>query len=451
MNRRSFLQMSGLAGLALMAPQFGGSNAHAGTKRYEGPFFISLNAGGGWDPTSFCDPKGGDAKDPKAVNHFYTPDDIGHAGPDKMPYAPLVYKVDNDKSTIFDSKAFWEANATRVRVINGFDMTTNNHDAGSRYMWSGQLTEGMPSLAAMIAAGVVSKQYLPLAFLSNGGYDATQGIVALTRVGDSNALAAIAHPNLMDPGNKDSASYHSNQTYQRILATQNARLQSMRDKQRLPVLQRAMNQLFLARQGDDGLAALADEFEQAKFDDVSDLPGLQNVQQVPGQLRGLMQQAQVAMLAFKAGVAVSANLSAGGFDTHSNHDRDQGASLGEILRAFDYIMSKLDALGLADKTYIVVGSDFGRTPYYNNGDGKDHWNVSSALVAGPGIKGRVIGATDDAFKAKAVDPTSLGEDPNGVRIEPKHLHLQLRKTFGIDKGEFAQQFPLAAEDLPLLA
>ena len=37
-------------------------------------------------------------------------------------------------------------------VLNGIDTSTNNHDAGSRTMWSGRLAEGYPSLAALIAA-----------------------------------------------------------------------------------------------------------------------------------------------------------------------------------------------------------------------------------------------------------------------------------------------------------
>ena len=76
-------------------------------------------------------------------------------------------------------------------------------------------------------------------------------------------------------------------------------------------------------------------------------------------------------------------------------DASGANEMRQLLRGLDYIFGQLDALGIADQTYVLVGSDFGRTPSYNNENGKDHWNVTSALVAGPGIAGnRAIGGSD---------------------------------------------------------
>ncbi len=73
MNRRSFLQLAGLAGLGVVAPAaIGTSRADSGA--YEGPFWLMVQATGGWDQTLLCDPKGG------AVNEGYAAKDIGHAG-----------------------------------------------------------------------------------------------------------------------------------------------------------------------------------------------------------------------------------------------------------------------------------------------------------------------------------------------------------------------------------
>ncbi len=68
-----------------------------------------------------------------------------------------------------------------------------------------------------------------------------------------------------------------------------------------------------------------------------------------------MQQAQIALYAFKTGVAVSANLDIGGFDTHNNNDDQQTSQQMQILVALDYLYSQLEVMGIADKTYVLVG------------------------------------------------------------------------------------------------
>lgn len=450
MNRRRFMQVAGIAGVAVMAPTFFGSRVRASGSKYQGPFFITVNAGGGWDPTISFDPKGGQPKDPKSINQWYTPDQIGKVG--NIRYAPLVVTDAQNGmggNEIFNMQKFLQAHGHRLRVLNGVDNQTNNHDAGTRTTWSGRLTEGYPSFAALAAAVATMGQTIPLAYISNGGYDATEGTVSLTRVGDPSALARIAHPNIINPGDQNPGTYLTPETASRIAAAQNSRLKSLQTKAHLPVYQQSMNELFLARQGDDGLGQLADEFASYKFDQAQDLPGLKNANNIGG-VNDLMQQAQVALLAFKAGVAVSANIGLGGFDTHSNTDRDQNMAQAQILRGLDYLFTKLDAMGLAKSTYVMLGSDFGRTPFYNQGMGKDHWNVTTAVIAGPTIDGdRVVGGTTDDFKAKTWN-LSGAEDPNGQSITTANLHVKLRQLINLDKTELAAQFPIAADDMGFL-
>ncbi|MCA9597440.1 MAG: DUF1501 domain-containing protein, partial [Myxococcales bacterium] len=158
-----------------------------------------------------------------------------------------------------------------------------------------------------------------------------------------------------------------------------------------------------------------------------------------------------------SGLAVAANVSIGGFDTHGNHDTNQRRQQQKLLGGINFIMDELAAQGLAGNTYVVVASDFGRTPHYNGtngGSGKDHWSITSFLAMGPGISGnRVIGATTDADqKPLNVDPGSLATLDNssdGVRIRPEHIHRALRNVSGITGSDVEAKFPLPGEDLPL--
>jgi uncharacterized protein (DUF1501 family) len=276
--------------------------------------------------------------------------------------------------------------------------------------------------------------------------------VPLTRAGSVGALQRVAYPNRTDPANAKSSPYLSPDTETRVIKAQQERLQTLQGNA-LPYSGRSMASLYLARSSDDGVAALAEKLQGLKIVQASDFADLAPVANNLGGLTNLMQQAQLATVAFTAGVAVSVNLSIGGFDTHSNHDQQQTEQLMVLFRGVDYLVSQLQAAGILDRTVIMIGSDFGRTPYYNDGNGKDHWNITSMMFMGAGVPGgHLIGASDPAFKALTVDPASLmtlGDPGAGKHIEPKHVHRALRRLAKIDMHPFSNQFPLVGEDMPL--
>lgn len=452
MKRRTFLQAAAAAGLSLVMPR-GDKAARADVKTHPGPYYVFVSAGGGWDPTMLCDPKGGKTGDRTSVNQGFDGSQIGKVG--AISYAPVSWTATGGGQSVevYSNKRFFEAHGAALTVVNGIDTATNNHDAGNRTTFCGQTLEGYPSLAALIA-GVANDRLgsgLPLPFLSYGGYDATFGVVPLTRAGSVGSLQRVAYPNRVDPSNAQSATFHTQDTLARIHAAQQDRLQAMQGGK--PAYTKAsMSSLFLARGSDAGLSKLADALGATKLIDAHDVDDLKPVADQLGSLTNLMQQAQLALTAFQTGVAVSANLSLGGFDTHSDHDNQQARALTILLRGVDYLLTQAQSMGLGGKVVVVVGSDFGRTPYYNQGNGKDHWNITSMMFAGPKIAGnRVIGGTDDAFKPLNVSASTLALDPAGIRIDPGSIHLALRKLAGIDGEAVVQRYPLKGEALPLFA
>ena len=449
MDRRRFLKVAGLAGLSVMAP-LGLREGSAAPAKYPGPFWIMINAGGGWDPTITFDPKGGTAKDRASVNMSYAPGEITSSG--NIPHAPTALMPGGVLAA--SCASFLDAYHDRIMVLNGIDTATNNHDAGSRTIWSGQLAEGYPSFAALAAAQALEKMDLPMAYLSNGGYDSTGGLLPLTRVSGTDSIQRLAYPNIRDPNDAKSDLYNTNATASRIQAAQAARLQAMQARSTLSSGRTAMGSLYLARSSNGGLAALGEALRGKELVRINDIPKLalipdDNKVELDDAER-LMQQAQIALYAFKTGVAVSANLDIGGFDTHSNSDNQQTSQQMQILVALDYLYTQLEVMGIADKTYVLVGSDFGRTPYYNDDDGKDHWNITSMLLSGPKIQGNVvIGGTDAEFKPKTVNTKTLATDGTGIRIETRHIHVELRKLAGLTGTDLDTQFPLTGETLPL--
>ena len=151
MERRRFMQVAGVLGVSLMAP-IAAREVRAASNKYKGPFWITLDAGGGWDPTMLCDPKGGslDPEDHNQVNHSYSPDQKGTAG--AIIHAPTSYE--QNAVTLMSAAKFFGAHKDRLMILNGVDTTTNNHDGGSRNTWSGQMQEGFPSFAEIGRAHV---------------------------------------------------------------------------------------------------------------------------------------------------------------------------------------------------------------------------------------------------------------------------------------------------------
>ena len=169
----------------------------------------------------------------------------------------------------------------------------------------------------------------------------------------------------------------------------------------------------------------------------------------------LKRQAQLTMLAFKAGVAVSADLRLGGFDTHDDHDRDQGWLLGNLTDSVDYLWDYAELQGVADRLVVVMGSDFGRTNKYNAEAGKDHWPIGSFIVMEKNRNwtNRVVGETDELHFAHKVNATTLQrDDAAGTLIHPKHIHKALRKYLGVADTAESLRFPFNnTEELPLFS
>lgn len=430
MNRRRFLQTAAASGAALFLPILrpgpaGEQSARADTpKKYEGPYFLIIHAGGGWDPTMVCDPKG----DP--INKQFPKGQFGAASGIK--YAPLDYKDDGGK-VVYSNQQFFDKWASKLLVVNGIDTTTGNHDTGTRAMWSGKVSDGYPTFSALVAAAKTPGN--ALGFISNGGYEQTAGLTSLTRMGNVDVVRRIAYPTRLDPNN---ANYlvHSQPTWERILKAQAERLDGMRRVETLPRVSRAMGSYYVARATDNDLTQL-----------VAQLPPQSQIDRATNPLH---RQSLVALASFKSGLGVAANLSIGGFDTHGNHDNAQGRALYTLLSGVDLILDEIKNQGLDGKVVVAVGSDFGRTPAYNAQNGKDHWNITSMLFTGPGITGgRQVGGSDDGFKALTVNATSLQPDPSGTRIRCDHVQRAMRKLAGVQESDAAKKFPVGAEELPL--
>ena len=118
MQRRNFLQLLALSGLS-------STMGHAQTTTftpYSGQLFITITADGGWDVTSFCDPKAN-----TTINNWAQTQTVQTIADSAITYAPFARNSD-----------LFTKHHAKMLVVNGIDSQTNAHNAGVRHNWSGR-------------------------------------------------------------------------------------------------------------------------------------------------------------------------------------------------------------------------------------------------------------------------------------------------------------------------
>ena len=439
MKRRDFMRLTATTGGMLAC---GGVQMALAQQAFNGPFWLFIEANGGWDPTSFCDPKGFGLGVNGDINN-YDQNDIGQIG--NLRYAPPPDSFAND-TTMFRNQDFFEAHYQRMVVINGINHGTNSHEVGRTASWTGSRALNYPSIGALIASEEAADLALPMVANSSRQSSKTNGLIPRTivRGGDLNAIREVAYPNRTSVSQTNQ--YHSDGARSLVDTASAARRQRQLADQRLLRLQRALSGHDAARNRD--VAALRNF-----VDGLSATSAPNSYVNSRGSARGLFNQAQTAFAAFEAGAAATAQLDLGGFDTHDDHDARHYPRLMDYLAAVDNIITDATARGFGDNLIIVMGSDFGRTNKYNNDNGKDHWSHTSMMVWGAPAHfqgDRVVGATDDLQRSLRVNPNSLAIDNNGVEITPEYTHQALRSLAGIGTNPgVSGAFPFAQQVLPI--
>jgi hypothetical protein len=89
--------------------------------------------------------------------------------------------------------------------------------------------------------------------------------------------------------------------------------------------------------------------------------------------------------------------SGSGWDAHNNIEGNHTRRCRASDRPIAGLLADLKSRGMLDETLVVWGGEFGRTPFNEKGDGRDHnpWGFT-IWMAGGGVKGgQAIGTTDE--------------------------------------------------------
>ncbi len=112
-----------------------------------------------------------------------------------------------------------------------------------------------------------------------------------------------------------------------------------------------------------------------------------------------------------------------GWDTHLEGQKNQHLLIRDLDQSLAALVTDLEAHQLLDKTLIVVATEFGRPPEFDNGGGRGHHSKAfSIALAGGGLKtGQAIGTTDE-----------LGRNILENAVSVPDLHATIHCALGIN-------------------
>ena len=399
-DRRDFLKIAGF-----VVPYWGlAPIANAQAPVYSGKILVDIHAGGGLDASSWFDPR---ETDPtmNAYARQLTP--AGVAG--NIRAAPIGNNV-----------AFATANFRRMLVINGVNSETNSHDDGTRAHATGMLAMAYASMPELYAYAKGSN--LPLAWTNSGAFGTSAGLLPPTPMPDGNTFRQLISPNSASATND----FIKEADVQKVLATRAERLKAEQAAGTLVPRAQQVSSQFSGASDSRALLARVNQFLPATFDNA----------------------AHVGLVAAQSGLTAAISLQSGGFDGHGQLANSYAQNLPRLTTLMQYVWDKAAQLGIENRIFMRVYSEFGRTPL-NGGDGKDHWSVGSQVFmeANPAWGNRVFGASGPRHQQLRINPATGAVDPvNGKVIAPRHLHAAVRDYLGFNTTDSRFQLRVPADE-----
>ena len=406
MNRREFMQFSGLSAVALGA---GLVPFQSLAETRTDLNFVFVFNGGGWDPTRVF----ANCFEQRAVDMELDADlsSIGN----------LTWIDHVDRPSV---STFFERYHDRSLIVNGLLVPSVAHGTCSRLMMTGTSNDGASDWAAIIAGETSLDLALPQMVLSGPSYPGVHG-TSVTRAGTGGQLDALLSGDVLDWSD-------------RLTVRPPSRAEDRMDSYLIRRAAAAVESANMPRAKE-----LYAAYEASLVRGV-ELKDLQNVLNWSAG-GGLSAQGNLAGQLLTLGISrtVMMNHGGSGWDSHTNNDQTQSQSWESLFGGLLDMADRFSTLpgrnggNLLDETVIVVMSEMGRTPALNGNNGKDHWPYTSALIMGPGFTGgRVVGATDEFYYGERIDFDTGDIFHNGQDLTVGNLGATMLAAAGVDPQDY---------------
>ena len=305
-------------------------------------------------------------------------------------------------------------------------MTSNfpEHTSANYFLHTGSGLQGRPSMGAWVGYGLGSvNRNLPGFVVLNGGLIPPGGLDNF----NSGFLPAAYQGSVFNPGNAPVANIKP--------AEANPDLQ-LRKLDLMKQLDAASLDRFA---GEEQVESAISNYEtafrmQAAVPELLDLRGesdavkkLYGMESDFNQTKTFGRQCLLARRLVERGVRFIELTCPGGngdrWDQHGGLKDGHGKNCKSVDQPIAALITDLKKLGLLDETLVIWTGEFGRTPFAQGGDGRDHNPFGfTTWLAGGGVKpGLSYGATDD-WGYKAVEN----------KVEIHDLHATMLHLLGVD-------------------
>jgi hypothetical protein len=314
--------------------------------------------------------------------------------------------------------------ADHLAVVRSMTSAFSEHTSANYFLHSGHGLQGRPSMGAWVTYGLGSEcRDLPGFVVLNGGLIPPGGLECF----GSGFLPATFQGSIFKQGQMPVADIARQEP------TAEAQLRKL-------ALMRRLDQGLLDRIGpQDAVESAIANYELA-FHMQSAVPGLMNLaEETPAtqERYGLNHEWQgtqtfgrsclIARRMVERGVRFIQLTCPGGsgdrWDQHSNLKEGHTKNSLSVDQPIAALITDLNERGLLDETLLIWAGEFGRTPFAQGSDGRDHNPFGfSVWLAGGGIKGGTTYGATDEYGYHAIEN----------KLEIHDLHATMLHLLGID-------------------
>lgn len=322
--------------------------------------------------------------------------------------------------------------ADEFAVIRSMVSNFSEHNAANYFLHSGLGQAGRPSIGAWMNYGLGSEnQNLPGFVVLNGGLIPSGGM--------DNFAAGF-----LPASNQGSILRVDSPVLSNISPLEPAQ-QLQRNK--LDLMRRMDERSMAATQGDDAIESAIRNYELAfaMQSAIPELTDLSSESEVVRKMYGLDAEFEQTRI-YAAQCLLARRLVERGvrfieltcpktaydrWDAHSNLRKNHGDNALAVDQPIAALLKDLKALGMLEETLVVFAGEFGRTPFAQGRDGRDHNPFAFSIwMAGGGVKGGLIYGATDEYGYKVVEN----------KVEIHDLHATMLHLLGVDHKQLTYRY-----------
>ncbi len=317
-------------------------------------------------------------------------------------------------------------------VIRSMTSNFSEHTNANYFLHTGSGLQGRPSMGAWMAYGLGSEcQDLPAFIVLNGGLVPPGGLDNF----NSGFLPASYQASVFQAGDAPVANVQRQEATERL------------QRNKLRLLEQLDTAAVQRRGPQDAIESAIANYElayrmQTAIPDLADLSGESELTQrmygLDATTKGtatFARQCLVARRLVERGVRfiqlTCPSVGHDRWDQHSNLQQGHTDNALAVDQPIGALLTDLKQRGLLDETLVVWSGEFGRTPFAQGSNGRDHNPFGFSLwLAGGGVRGGVIHGATDEYGYKAVE--------NKLQIHD--LHATMLHLLGIDHLRLTYRF-----------